>query len=151
MHIATYLGMVHKAEQQLAKAFRETAAKHKAEPDIEHMCELLASWCDKHEQGLRPFIGKYTEDRSSTEPERLESLFKPSRKGDMGMLRNLHDLWLLTQEITMCWKLILQAAKALRDKDLETTCTEFQKETYRQDQWLQTRIKQAAPQTLVVA
>lgn len=151
MHIATYIGMVHSAKKQLAKAFRQTAAKHKSEPDIEHMCELLASWCDEHEQGLHPFVAKYSEDRSSTEPERLESLFKPSRKGSMGMLRNLHDLWLLTQEITMCWKVILQAARALRDTELEAACTKFQEETYRQASWLQTRIKQAAPQTLIVA
>jgi hypothetical protein len=151
MHVATYIGMVHNAEQQLAKAFRETAAKHKDEPDIEHMCELLASWSDQHEEGLRPFIQKYSEDRSSTEPERLESLFNPSRTGSMGMLRNLHDLWLLTQEVSICWKVILQAARALRDKELESSCTEFQEQTYRQAAWLQTRIKQAAPQTLVVA
>jgi len=151
MHLATYIGIVHSAEKQLAKELRRIADKHSDEPDMEHMCKKLASWSESHEQGLRPFIGKYSEDRSSTEPERLESLFNKSRTGSMGMLRDLHDLWLLTQEVIMCWKVIIQAAQGLRDEELVSKSKEFQEETNRQSTWLQTRIKQAAPQTLLVS
>lgn len=151
MHLATYIGIVHSAEQQLARALKMVAEKHKAEPDIEHMCKKLACWSERHEKGLYPFIEKYQEDRSSAEPERLESLFKKSRTGSLGMLRDLHDLWLLTQEVRISWKVIIQAAQGLRDKDLEEACKEFQEETNRQEIWLLTRIKQDAPQTLIVA
>lgn len=151
MHLATYIGMVHSAENQLAKALKLVAEKHKDEPDIEHTCKMLASWSEQHEKGLHPFIQKYTEDRSSKEPERLESLFNKSRTGSLGMLRDLHDLWLLSQEVRICWKVIIQAAQGLRDEELLKVCKEFQEETNRQQIWLQTRIKQAAPQTLIVA
>jgi len=151
MHVATYIGMVHSAEMQLSKALKMVAVKHIDEPDTEHVCKLLASWSEQHEQGLLPFIEKYSEDRSSPEPKRLQSLFKETRTGSMGMLRDLHDLWLLTQEVSICWKVILQAARGLRDKELESACQEFQAQTERQALWMLTRIKQAAPQTLLVA
>lgn len=151
MHVATYIGLAHKAEKQLAKALHMVADKHKDEPDIEQTCKLLASWSEEHEKGLRPFIEKYSEDRSSTEPERLESLFNKSRTGSMGMLRDLHDLWLLTQEAHIIWTVLIQAAQGLRDTDLENACKSYQDQTNRQEDWLLTRIKQAAPQTLIVA
>ena len=151
MHLATYIGIAHNAEKQLAKELNRIAEKHKDEPDIEHVCAKMAKWSEQHEKGLQPFIQKYQEDRSSVEPERLDSLFNKSRTGSLSMLRDLHDLWLLTQEVRISWKVIIQAAQGLRDDELLKTAKDFQEETNRQDTWLLTRIKQAAPQTLIVA
>ncbi len=47
--------------------------------------------------------------------------------------------------------ILYSAAKALRDKELETACEQFDGQTKQHIAWLLTRIKQAAPQTLVVA
>ncbi|WP_245602825.1 hypothetical protein [Gloeothece verrucosa] len=58
---------------------------------------------------------------------------------------------MLANEVYLCWIVLLQAARALRDSELETLCQQFDGETKRQISWLITRIKHIAPQTLVVA
>ncbi|MGE5406864.1 MAG: hypothetical protein ACM3NR_04045 [Methanosarcina sp.] len=153
MHIQDYLELVLNSEENMAEAFRKVADHHKKEPDVHFTCIMLASWSDRHIEQIKPFRKKYSEKAGNTrEPERLsQTLFKGPRKGPLALLRDLHDLWLLTKEIEISWKVILQAAKALRDEELVFTIESLAKETKRQSDWLQTRIKQAAPQILVVA
>lgn len=153
MHIQDYLQLVLNSEQQMSDAFGKVADHHKDEPDIHFTCQMLGKWSEEHVIKIEPFRKKYSEKASNTkEPERLsQTLFKEPRKGPIALLRDLHDLWLLTKEIEVSWKVILQAAKALRDKELVSTGEELSMETKRQSDWLLTRIKQAAPQILVVA
>jgi hypothetical protein len=151
MHIGNYLGLVHNSEQKLAEAFKTIAEHHGDEPDIMQICQLLGSWSEKHVEALKPFIDRYLEEKSD-EPERLtQTLFEEPREGSLALLRDLHDLWLLANEVQLCWIVLDQAAKALRDQELESTCSQLSSQTKRQITWLFTRIKQAAPQTLVVA
>lgn len=151
MHLGKYIGLAHEGEKQLARALKMVADKHGSEPDIFHTCQLLASWSESHQVGLQPFIEKYSEQKDGEAKRLSRSLFDKSGSGELGMLRDLHDLWLMTQEINVCWNVILQAARALRDQDLINTCMRFDEDTKRQSDWLLTRIKQAAPQILVVA
>jgi len=65
-------------------------------------------------------------------------------------LHDLHDLYLLVTGAQLCWTVLLQAAHALRDKDLEVVAQQSGGETDGQLAWLETRIKQAAPQALTV-
>ena len=60
------------------------------------------------------------------------------------------DRFLLVTEAHLAWMILLQAGKALRDKELIAACTKLGGETDGQRSWLQTRIKQAAPQALLV-
>jgi bacterioferritin (cytochrome b1) len=153
MHVHDYLQLVLNSEQQTSEAFKKVANHHKEEPDIYFTCQMLASWSEKHAEALNPFNKKYIKKAGNTkEPERLsQTLFKEPRKGPIALLRDLHDLWLLTKEIDISYKVLLQAAKALRDTELQRLLEEQSEETKRQSDWLQTRIKQAAPQILVVA
>jgi hypothetical protein len=151
MHIGNYLGLVHNSEQKLAEAFLTIADHHGDEPDIMQTCQLLGSWSQQHVEALKPFIDRYSEEKSD-EPERLtQTLFEEPRSGSLALLRDLHDLWLLANEVQLCWIVLDQAAKALRDQELESTCSQLSSQTKRQITWLFTRIKQAAPQALVVA
>jgi hypothetical protein len=79
-----------------------------------------------------------------------KSLFKGPRSGGFGLVRDLHDLFLWVTEAHLGWMILLQAAQALRDKGLIAACTKLGAETEGQRSWLQTRIKQAAPQALLV-
>ena len=151
MHVGNYLGLVHVSEEQLANAFLTVAEHHQDEPDIGSICHLLASWSQEHLERLKPLIDKYNDQRSD-EPERLHQvLFEGTRTGGLALLRDLHDLWLLANEVHLCWIVLDQAAKGLRDAQLEEICLACDKETQRQLAFLLTRIKQAAPQTLMVA
>jgi len=67
------------------------------------------------------------------------------------LLREFHDLWLLANEVQICWTVLSQAAKALQDWELAVACEQLGRQNKRQLAWLLTRIKQVAPQSLVVA
>ena len=151
MHIGNYINMVHKSQEDLAKAFRMVAKEHGEEPDVKEICQLLASWSDASVQNILPFAQKYGEEKNK-EPDRLmSSLFDKPRKGSMGLLRDLQDLWLMTSEGEVSCIILRQAASALHDKDLISVCNEIEKRSKRQSSWLLTRMKSAAPQTLIVA
>ncbi|OON69228.1 molybdopterin oxidoreductase [Hymenobacter sp. CRA2] len=150
MHLGNYLGILDHSEKQITKAFEQVARHHHDEPDIEQMCQKLSAWSREHRGKLVPYLQRYAEKRSS-EPSRLkQQLFAPPRSGGLGLIRDLHDLWLLTQEAQLCWTVIHQAALALRDEDLKATCEFCSSRTTRQTDWLLSRIKQAAPQALIV-
>lgn len=151
MHIGKYLDLVHRSETDLAKAFRKVAKAHGDEPDVYQTCQLLASWSDKLVEELDPFVVKYKPEKDK-EPDRLtQTLLKDTRKGGMALLRDLHDLYLVATEVQVCCTILKQGADSLRDKELTTACEEVERQTKRQLNWLMTRMKQAAPQTLIVA
>jgi hypothetical protein len=152
MNLATYLGLLHKAEQTLADAFRQVSDGHAAEPDIHFLCETLAKQCDSHVEALRPIVDRYGEQARDNEPKRLhaESLGK-TRSGPVGLLRDLQDVHMLATFVESTWTLISQAGAALHDEELLDVVSTCNGETHTQIQWLETRMKQAAPQALVVA
>ena len=41
MHLAHYLGLLHRGEENLAQAFREVADGHSDEVDVFHTCQKL--------------------------------------------------------------------------------------------------------------
>jgi hypothetical protein len=151
MHLAHYLGFAHRSELALAAAFREVAENHAEEAAVFHIAQRLAGQCEEHATRLRPFADRYGED-APEEPERLHSdLFAGTREGPLGLLRDLHDLYVMAAEVDMSWTLIAQAAQGARDADLLEVVEACESETATQMDWLRTQMKQAAPQALVVA
>ena len=151
MHVGLYLQMVKTTEQELEKALKAVADRHQQEPDLEEICTILSSWSQAKARSTDRFIHKYGRERDR-EPQRLYSdLFQGPRRGGLALLRDLHDLWLMTFEVQIAWTLLAQAAQALRDKDFVQTCEHNKEQTHRQTSWLETRSKQAAPQTLIAA
>jgi hypothetical protein len=151
MHVGLYLQMASESEKDLQEAFKTVADHHQQEPDMEEICTLLSSWSAAKAASTERFMHKYGRERDK-EPQRLYSdLFQGPRRGGLALLRDLHDLWLMATEAHIAWTLLGQAAQALRDKDFIQTCQENTEQTHRQISWLETRSKQAAPQTLVAA
>jgi hypothetical protein len=150
-HLAHYLGLLHKAQADLADAFRQVAESHVDEVDVFHICRRLAAQCDAHAEALGPFLDRYGED-APAEPDRLHAvIFQGSREGGLGLLRDLQDLYLMAAECDIAWTLVGQAAQGLRDTELFEAVSDCEGETAIQLKWLRTRMKQAAPQALVVA
>jgi hypothetical protein len=150
MHIGNYVNMMHKSAEDLGDAFRMVAEEHGKEPDILSICLLLASWIDGRVEKIKPFTEKYEETRSK-EPDRLmRALFKKPRKGSMGLLRDLQDLWLMSNEMHVSCIILRQAATGLRDKELIEVCNEIEVTAKKQTSWLLTRMKAAATQALIV-
>ncbi len=150
MHVGNYLGMVEASETHLAESLLTVSKHHEAEPDVEQMTKLLAAWSTINKGDLAPLIKRYHEQRE-TEPDKLShALFHGPRSGGLGLVRDLHDLWLLCQEVALCYELLIQAGQALRDEEMLTILHQASSQTKRQTDWLKTRIDQAAPQALAV-
>ena len=151
MLIAHYIGLLHRAEAELGRAFEEVAEAHGDEVDVHTLCTKLARVCRRHEKALKPFIERYGEE-AEDEPERLHSeLFRGPREGPLALLRDLQDLYLMACEGDISWTMIGQAAQGARDTELLEVVQRCEGETSIQVKWLRTRMKQAAPQALVVA
>jgi hypothetical protein len=89
----------------------------------------LADQCDQHVSRLEPFVERYGEDLPE-EPERLHrDLFQGSRQGPLGMLRDLHDLYLMAAEVDMAWTVVAQAAQGARDPELVAVTEDCEQET----------------------
>jgi hypothetical protein len=151
MHLAHYLGLLHRAQTELASAYREVGEAHAAEVDVKHTCEKLAKECDEFAELLMPFADRYGEE-APAEPERLHAdLFQGTRSGGLGLLRDLHDLYLMAAQCDMAWTLVGQGAQGARDRELFELVQQSEERASMQLKWLRTRMKQAAPQALVVA
>ncbi len=150
MHIGKYIDLVHRTELDLVKAFKLVATAHSDEVDVYQTCVLLSSWSQALADEVEVFARHYKEEKD-TEPDRLaQTLLKKTRKGGMALLRDLHDLYLIESEVQICCTILKQGATGLRDDALVATCEEIERQTKRQLSWLITRMKSAAPQTLIV-
>ncbi len=151
MHLANYLGYLRKTELNLAEGLRKVGEGHMAETDIYHTTAMLAKQCETHAEKLAPFVDRYGEE-APTEPDRLyHQFFDGTREGGLGLLRDLHDLYLMANACDISWTMIGQAAQGARDVELFETVNACQGQTATQIKWCKTHMKQAAPQALLVA
>jgi hypothetical protein len=151
MFLAQYVGLVHRSEGELAKAYREVARRHSDEPDVYGTCQLLAEQCDSHVRRLAPFVEQYGETEQDDPQDLHRDLFDKPRDGSLGFLLDLHNLYLMANEADISWTVMGQAARGARDQALLEAVGECEANTAVQLKWLKTRIKQSAPQTLLVA
>jgi hypothetical protein len=154
-HLATYVGLLHKAEQTLADSFRTVGEGHAQEVDVFHMCSTLAAMSDEHVRMLAPVADRYGEEASGhevDEPERLHADgLAQARTGAIGLLRDLQDLHVLATLCQTTWTVVHQGAQGLRDRELIGVVEDANRSTSRQLTWLTTRLKAAATQALLVA
>ncbi|MEV8378788.1 hypothetical protein AB0P21_38980 [Kribbella sp. NPDC056861] len=154
MHLTTYLALAHHSEQTLAGAFRIIGDGHAKHPDVLFVCQALAQFSDNHVAQLEPVMARYGKQGHSDvqEPERLHPAgLAEVRSGPVGLLRDLQDLHVLGTLVLTSWTVIIQAAQGLRDEELLYIAQGASAETSRQLSWLNTRMKAAAPQALIVA
>ena len=151
-HLATYVALIHASEATLADSFDIIGQGHANHPDVLFTCQALATMSRKHVAKLQPVVARYGEASDVEEPQRLHaSGVGEVRSGAVGLLRDLQDLYLMAAECDICWTLVRQAAQGLRDTELTEVVDECAAGTAVQLEWLRTRMKQAAPQALVVA
>jgi hypothetical protein len=154
-HLRTYLGLLHRAEATLADSFVTVGRGHQAEPDVFHICASLADLSREHEQALAPVVARYGEQHSGAdieEPQRLHADgIAEVRTGGVGLLRDLQDLFLLATLVQTSWTVVIQAAQGARDRELIEIAQHCNGETSRQLSWIQTRVKSAAPQALLLS
>jgi hypothetical protein len=151
MYLRSYIGLLDTGERRLATSYRQVADGHRAEVDVHHLCHLLAGQCDRHVEVLAPLVERYGEDPQH-EPERLHAEgLSTTRSGGLGLLRDLHDLYLLANYLDIAWTIVGQAGQGARDQEVIDIAARCEGDIATQVEFLQTRLKQAAPQALLVA
>lgn len=151
MQLAHYLGLLHRSQCELADALRAVRRAHPAEPDLTGVCERLAAQCGAGARRLEPFIRRYS-PYAVDEPERMHlALFTGARRGRLGLLRDLHDLYLLATQCEISSTLLAQAAEGVRDEELLDVIRRCAAETSGHLLWLHTLMRQIALQALLVA
>ena len=149
-HVDVYVGLAHQAEQTLAESYRRIADGHAAEADVFHLAHTLAKLCDAHVDRLAPVRARYGE-ATDGEPERLHADgLAQARSGPVGLLRDLQDLHLLATLCDTTYAVLMQAAQGVQDRELLAIAEACRQDVSRQLGWLQTRLKTAAPQALLV-
>ena len=151
MQLAHYLRLLHSSELSLAAAFELVAAARVDEVDVKHSCDRHAGHCHEHARELKPFIARYDESASDEPEHRRIELFAGPHRGELGLLRDLHDLYLLATQCSVVWTVIGQAAQGARDQQLLHLVHICEAQTTMQAAWLKTRMKSAATQALIVA
>jgi hypothetical protein len=150
--LPVYIGMLDEAEATLAASFRVVAEGHVDEPDVHLILQTLAKKCDVHREALKPVIERYGEDVEGEEEHRLTANgVTEVRSGPLALLLDLQDLYVLVHHIDVTWMLVGQAAQGDRDEELQRIVKQCEGDTELQIRWLKTRMKQAAPQALLVA
>lgn len=152
MKLPVYLSLLSESERTLAEAYRQMAEAHGDEPDVHFLCQAFAKQCDAHRSKLADAVARYGESPADDEPERLhhDGVGEP-RTGPLGLMRDLQDLHLLASLVDSTWMMVKQAAQALQDGELFEVVSTCEREVEVQLRWLQTRMKQAAPQALIAA
>lgn len=150
-HLSTYVALADHSEGTLADSLRVVAKGHARAADVFHTCNLLAGWSDQHRKDLAPIVDRYGEEDDVDEPERLHAAgLAGPREGEIGLLRDLQDLHVLATLVQTTWTVIAQGAQGLRDHDLLDLAKQCNEQTSRQITWLNTRMKSAAPQALII-
>jgi hypothetical protein len=150
MHVDEYIHHVRDAEISLSMGLKKIIAQHAFETDVVEMCERFIRWSEQHLSALEEFESKAEDASGETGKTNLfKTLFSNIQMGPYGLLRDLHALSLLIHNAQTSWTILNQAAMAMRNTSLETVCKQAGLHLNKESMWIETRIKNAAPQILV--
>jgi hypothetical protein len=151
MHLATYLDLLQRGSTSLAESLRLVADGHAEEADVHHTAHQLTTRILGHGERLQPVVERYGEHAGGP-PARLHAgPLDEVRSGGVGLIRDLLDLYLMATYLEQAWTVVGQAAKGARDRELVALADICSAEVDTVLTWLETRMKAAAPQALLVA
>jgi hypothetical protein len=148
--LAEALRVTVEAERALVEALLEVSRRHASEPDIRETTDLLAKWSRDHAQALAIERARLDQKPPGLGWRVPRASFGASARAGVGLLRDLHQLTACVAFVEACWTILLQAALASHNLELEETCRTCGAETVRQRAWLDTKLSQVAPQALTV-
>jgi hypothetical protein len=159
--LGRYIEKLHDALTDLAQEYRKLGERHATEHDLYQLCHTLAKQCEGQAEGLRPHASRHAGDVSDDVDEGpRESMLAGLRRATAALvgrspatglllLRDLRQLHLAIEEAAMLWLIVGQGAQAARDRELLVVVEQCREEITHQLMWIQTRIKETAPQVLV--
>lgn len=163
MRIGQSLQQLAKAELHLAEEYEKVGQRQAAEHDVYHTCRTLQRQCLDHAARIAPLASRYDasspvgdEDEDdwggmvAAMRQRMSEMLARRPASGLVLLRDLRQLYHLAQEVSLDWTAIGQAAQAVRDAELLDVTTALHEQTLTQIKWIKTKLKETAPQVLVV-
>ncbi|HVK05769.1 MAG TPA: nitrate reductase [Armatimonadaceae bacterium] len=153
VHFPDYVALLVRSQEEFVAAAGQLIADHAENDEIRRGGGLVASFSADAAERLRPFVAKYGEaGKEGVEPPDLRrALFPPGvRGGGFGLVRDLHGLFVMACETHVTIRIVTDAAKELRDRDLVALCARMEEQNHRQRTWCLTQLKENAPSALVV-
>jgi hypothetical protein len=158
--IGTVLRDLHEAENDLVRELLKVSERHAVDHEIFHLARDLAEWSRRHVRQIAAVATRYGEELDP-EPhgelgpvaglrEKASQLGGRSPDAELGMVRDLRDVYLRAASVLLDWEMVGQAAQAIRDEDLHQLAQGCQSDTTRQLKWANSKIKEASTQALVV-
>lgn len=149
-HVADHLDLLINSLDLLAHGFQVLRERYAAEPGVDANALLFRTWSEEARGTLQPFVIAHgaQRDGDGKDPQPAPPTARSGRPS--GLLRDLQDLWLATKQSLILTIALDQAAQALRDEAFGAALSRSRAYNEREGEWLLTRIKQAAPQTLTV-
>ena len=148
--IPQYLGLAASAERALADAFVLVGARHAVEPEVRNAARLHSNWCHGHLHELRAQAARHGLTRTRAGSRLRRALFRGTRVGGGGLVRDLQDLLTLACAVHGCWVALHQSALERHDTALEAVCRACDGETIRHIAWLETQLRHVTPQALSI-
>lgn len=148
--IGHYVGLLLATEQQLGEALTTVAEHHPLESEVRAACLKFSHWTDAHAHALKPLADRF-QGHDDGEPKRLRAaMFQGPRIGGLGLMRDVHDLWLLARDAWIGWLALEQAAKALGEKELVESSNHNGGESGLIAEWCHTQFKSHIAQALLM-
>ena len=151
MNLGHYVSHLCSALADLDEACRAVAAAHAEEPDVDIDCTRYAERCADQARLLDSFLDRYPSTAGEDEGTGSGASWRGPRDGPLGLLRDLHDLYLMSCDCDISWTIVAQGAQAARDLELLDVVRRCEPHVSTQTAWMRSRMQQAAPQVLVVA
>jgi len=148
--IPVYLGIVVRGEQALAEAYETVAQHHATNDELRTRCGESAARSRAGAASLRSLAQQYGTSEQAEAEQLRGAMFGGLRTGNLGQLRDLHDLYTLTSYLSIGFFALKQAGSALRNTALTATATARMDELTSEEGWLNSEIRAIAAQALVV-
>ncbi|MEU6328532.1 hypothetical protein ABZ851_14820 [Streptomyces sp. NPDC047049] len=159
--IKIILRTLHHGERNLAEGLTTAAQRHRAEHEVHHIGNDLATWSKQHVQRLSETAADYgltLDGLSDAAPSDsvFATLIRNKASEAVGhrpepgllLLRDLRQLHLAAAENSLHWEMLAQAAQATKDDRLLSLSSTCHPQTLRQMRWTNTLIKTLSPQIL---
>jgi len=151
MEIRSYMGLTSASEAILRDAYLQVSQRHESDADIRDGCRKMAAFAARRIESLH-LVETQFGSTSAREPKLVrDALFRGMRVGGLGVVRDLHDLSILGNQVLLYWIELYQGVRALHESSAESICEQNIRGVERELSWLTTQIKQAAPQALTVS
>jgi ferredoxin-nitrate reductase len=150
MKLGLYLAMARDGEKGFSDRLLQVGKHFPLETDVVSHCKLFSAWSLTNHEMAAPLVEKYPRISEIGARGLKLALFHGTDKGGVGLLRHLQDLLTMANSNKMVWSIIVHAAEALKDEEMEENGKAALSFVEDQVLWLTTRIIDTVTQALTV-